>query len=66
MAVMKRIVVGWLNGDEANDIVEYALLTVFVALVAAFAFNVLQDAIADGYVNRDTAEQDLWEPENPE
>lgn len=51
--------------DDGQDLVEYALLTGFVAIVGALAFSVLEDAIANGYIQWDEAEQDLWEPNDP-
>jgi Flp pilus assembly pilin Flp len=51
--------------DGGQDLVEYALLTVFVAIVGAMSFDLLEGAIGSAYVQWDTNEQNLWEPENP-
>jgi Flp pilus assembly pilin Flp len=52
-------------GDRGQDLVEYALLAVFVALVGAAGWAAIENAIQNGYIAWDTAEQDLWEPPNP-
>ncbi|HKY20076.1 MAG TPA: hypothetical protein VJM31_02555 [Vicinamibacterales bacterium] len=63
--VIKKVLRQFIRDDGGQDLVEYALLTVFVALVGALAFPFLQDSIRDGYISWDDAEQDLWEPRNP-
>lgn len=62
---MIRIIREFLAGEEAQDLIEYALLSVFVALAMLAAFVAIQNAIAAGYVSWDTADQNLWEPPDP-
>lgn len=52
--------------DSAQDLAEYALLVAFVGLAAIAAWTAVQNAVQQGYIARDTAEQNLWEPPNPE
>ena len=53
------------RSEEGQDLVEYALLTVFVAMVGALAFSFLEGAMGNAYNSWDTTEQNLWEPEDP-
>ncbi len=57
--------VRFVRDDDAQDLVEYGFLVVFVALIAAFGWVFIRDAIRDGYITFDTNEQDRWEPPNP-
>jgi len=61
-----RAFILWFIGDEdGQDLVEYAFLTVFVALVGGLAFNLLSYTISIKYAGWDTAEQDRWRPPDP-
>jgi hypothetical protein len=51
--------------DEAQDLVEYALLTAFVGLAGMAGWAAIQAAIQQIYAAWDTAEQNLWQPPNP-
>jgi Flp pilus assembly pilin Flp len=62
---MKAVFWEFWCSDDGQDMVEYAFLTGFVAIVGALAFNALEAAIRNGYISWDTAEQNLWEPEDP-
>ena len=53
------------SNDEGQDLAEYAFLTAFIGLSCVVAYSLIEDAIAAGYTNWDTAEQDLWEPPDP-
>jgi len=57
--------VRFVRDDDGQDLVEYGLLVAFVALIGAFGWVFIRDAIRDGYIAFDTAEQDRWEPPNP-
>lgn len=61
----KKLAADLIQDEGAQDLVEYALLTVFVAIVGAMTFQVLENAIGNAYTNWDTDEQNLWEPNNP-
>ena len=61
----KKFAADLIQDEGAQDLVEYALLTVFVAIVGAMTFQVLENALGSAYTNWDTGEQDLWEPNNP-
>jgi Flp pilus assembly pilin Flp len=47
------------HGDDAQDLVEYALLAAFVGLTALAAWTAMQNALQTGYINWDTGEQGL-------
>jgi Flp pilus assembly pilin Flp len=51
--------------ESGQDLAEYALLGVFVALVTKVALDLVGTAVATAYVFWDTAEQNLWEPPSP-
>jgi Flp pilus assembly pilin Flp len=51
--------------DNGQDLVEYAFLCAFVALVTAAGWAAVRDALASTYGVLDTAEQDLWKPPDP-
>ena len=61
----KKFAADLIQDEGAQDLVEYALLTVFVAIVGAMTFDVLENAIGSAYTNWDTGEQNLWEPNDP-
>jgi Flp pilus assembly pilin Flp len=56
----------FLRDDECQDLVEYAMLAAFVGLAGAAAWVLVQNAIAAGYIAFDTAEQNRWEPPDPQ
>jgi Flp pilus assembly pilin Flp len=55
-----------LRDDDGQDLAEYALLVAVVGLTGLAAWAGVQQAIASGYVAWDTAEQQIWEPPDPE
>ena len=56
----------WFFGnDRGQDLVEYALLTAFVALVGAAAFDIIRTNINVTYTSWDTEVNDLWVPPDP-
>jgi len=59
------VVVRFVREDAGQDMVEYALLAGFVALVAGAALNALAAAIGGTYASWDTNIQNIWEPPNP-
>jgi Flp pilus assembly pilin Flp len=61
----REAIKAFVDDESAQDLVEYALLTVFVAMVGALAFNALQAAMGSAYGTIDTNEQNLWVPEDP-
>jgi Flp pilus assembly pilin Flp len=65
LPLFKKFAADLIRDEVGQDLVEYALLTVFVAVVGAMTFDVLEDAIGNAYVEWDTGEQDLWEPNDP-
>jgi Flp pilus assembly pilin Flp len=48
--------------DEGQDLVEYALLTGFVAAAGLLVFQEMGDRMADGYQDWVTETNDIWEP----
>jgi Flp pilus assembly pilin Flp len=46
--------------DAAQDLVEYALLAVVVAIASLLAIGELRAALHDAYVSWDTATQEEW------
>jgi Flp pilus assembly pilin Flp len=62
---LREIIRRLLVDDEAQDLVEYAFLAAFVGLAGMAAWAAIQNAIQQGYIAWDTAEQNLWRPPNP-
>jgi Flp pilus assembly pilin Flp len=62
---MRALLIRFVCEDSGQDVVEYALLCVFVSLAGMATWLAIQDVIAEGYVSWDTAEQDLWIPPEP-
>jgi Flp pilus assembly pilin Flp len=54
-----------LRGEEGQDLVEYAYLTLFIALAGAATLVALQAAVGTTYSATATAADALWEPPNP-
>jgi Flp pilus assembly pilin Flp len=54
-----------MHDEDGQDLVEYAFLTLFIALVTAAALLALQGAIGRGYSNTNAAVDGLWRPPDP-
>jgi Flp pilus assembly pilin Flp len=53
-------------GDTTGqDLIEYALLAAFIAIVGMVAWNTVAPAISSTYTGWDGAVQNLWEPADP-
>ena len=50
---------------DGQDVIEYALLTSFIGLVGAAAWNATQVALGNAYSGFNDAIWDLWEPADP-
>jgi Flp pilus assembly pilin Flp len=57
--LMRNLLKSWWRGEDGQDLVEYAFLVAFVALILWAAFVAFEDAIADAYTGVDAQEQDL-------
>ena len=62
---MKDFLRDLIRDESGQDLVEYALLTVFVAIVGALSFNLITDALGNSYPQWDAHEQNLWMPQDP-
>ena len=62
---LQAVIARLIRDENGQDLVEYALLTVFVAIVGAMSFDILEGAIGSAYEQWDTNEQNLWEPNDP-
>lgn len=51
--------------DDGQDLVEYGLLGLFVALAGLAVWNAIVVALHASYTGYDSGVQALWEPENP-
>ncbi len=58
---MARLVVS----DRGQDLLEYALLTAFIGLAGAVAFNLLAASMNTAYSGWGDGINDLWEPAPP-
>jgi Flp pilus assembly pilin Flp len=50
---------------DGQDLVEYALLTAFIGMAGAAAWNLIQTAIGVAYSSYITAVWNLWDPPDP-
>ena len=62
---LKRLLHDLAVGDDGQDLVEYALLTASIGLVATATWPAIEVAIGAAYESLDTATQDLWEVKDP-
>jgi Flp pilus assembly pilin Flp len=62
---MQRLLHDWLHEERGQDLIEYALLTAFIALAGLAGFNAISDVMGATYTGGNTAVQDLWEVPAP-
>ncbi len=51
--------------DDGQDLVEYAMLALFVVLVGVVLWHSIEGAIFGAYQGYDSGVQELWEPCDP-
>jgi len=51
--------------DAAQDVVEYALLTAFIAFAGGAAWNAMQTSLGGAYTNFSASIWNRWEPADP-
>lgn len=61
-----RLASRFVRDDDGADLIEYALLTGIVSVGAILLFANAADTLQTGYLNRNTAAQDAWEPCPPQ
>ncbi len=54
-----------LREEDGQDLVEYALLTLFVVLASIALWNTVATAVGTAYRGYDSNIQDLWSPCDP-
>ena len=62
---MWRFVWTFIEDEQGQDLVEYALLGAFVALATAVGLRAIENVLRTYYGTLDTGEQNLWQPPNP-
>lgn len=62
---MKSLLYRLLADEGGQDLVEYALLTSFVALVSVAGFDAIRSAISSAYGVWGTSVNNLWESPAP-
>lgn len=60
-----RLVASFIEDEQGQDLVEYALLGAFVALATMAGLKAIENVIGAEYVQWDQDEQDLWIPPGP-
>jgi Flp pilus assembly pilin Flp len=63
---MKELLARLLVEESGQDLIEYALLTTFIALAGAIGLSRIRPAIKGTYVSWNTSMNTLWEPPDPE
>jgi len=64
-APMRPILTRLMLDDQAQDLIEYALLSAGLGIAGLAAWPALQTALGDAYVRLDNNTQGLWEPPPP-
>ena len=62
---MKSVVRAFIDDESAQDLVEYAYLTVFVGLAGLAVWSAIVDVMSAAYSGYDSDTQNLWEPPDP-
>ena len=62
---MRRILLRLVRDERGQDLIEYALLTAFIAFAGLAVMGVLMDAINNTYGVQENAVYNLWEPPAP-
>jgi len=65
VGTLTRAVRRFLSDEEAQDLVEYAYLCVFVALASLVIWQNVVTALGTHYTTVNTGVQQLWEPPDP-
>ena len=60
-----RTIANFVDDERGQDLVEYALLAMFVALATIAGLKVIENTIGARYVVWDQDEQNLWIPPEP-
>ena len=63
---MHGVVGRLLRGDRGDDLIEYALLAVTVAIAGAAALTLYPDVMQDVYTSWDAQTNTIWVPADPE
>jgi Flp pilus assembly pilin Flp len=50
---------------DGQDLIEYALLTAFIGMAGAAAWNLMQTGLGTAYSSYVTAVWNLWDPPDP-
>jgi len=62
---MKRWVRALVGDDAGQDLIEYALLALFIGVAALVAWQAIATAIGTSYPSYDSGVQGIWEPPDP-
>ena len=62
---MRSLLTRLLLDDQAQDLIEYALLSAGLGFVGLAAWPATLSAIGSTYTSLDSATQNLWEPPSP-
>jgi len=60
-----QFVASFAEDERGQDLVEYALLGAFVAIVTMLGLKAVTDVMGSRYSVWDTGEQNLWQPPSP-
>lgn len=61
-----QVATSLVRDEGGQDLVEYALLTGFVGFAGVAAWVAIGQFLGDTYQDLNTAQQNLWEPDNPQ
>ena len=63
--VMAPFVLRLLGDEQGQDLIEYALLTTFIAFAGLAVFDLVLGVISNTYGSHETAVNGIWVPSNP-
>jgi Flp pilus assembly pilin Flp len=55
----------FVRDDDAQDLMEYAMLGLFIGVVGVIVWNNIVTLLGDRYTEYNTNVQDLWVPPDP-
>jgi Flp pilus assembly pilin Flp len=62
---VKAVLRSFIDDDSAQDLVEYAYLTLIVGLAGILVWSAIVGVMSSAYSDYDSGTQGLWEPPDP-
>ena len=62
---VSSVVISFIKDESAQDLVEYAYLSIFVGVAGLLAWTAIVNSMGTAYSGYDSGTQGLWEPNPP-